>query len=62
MSILIEKSGVLSTIQDMGRTGFRRFGINPNGAMDKTAARLINRLLGNDDTEANLEMHFPRLF
>ena len=59
MSILIEKSGVLSTIQDTGRTGFRRFGINPNGAMDKTAARLINILLGNDDLEADLEMHFP---
>ncbi len=38
MSIRIEKSGILSTIQDTGRTGFRRFGINPNGAMDKTAA------------------------
>ena len=59
MSILIEKSGVLSTIQDTGRTGFRRFGINPNGAMDKSAVRLINILLGNDETEAVLEMHFP---
>jgi antagonist of KipI len=59
MSILVEKSGVLSTIQDLGRTGFRRFGINPNGAMDARAARLINILLGNDETEAILEMHFP---
>lgn len=59
MSILIEKSGLLSTIQDLGRTGFRRFGINPNGAMDKIAARLINVLLGNCDGKAVLEMHFP---
>ncbi len=59
MSILIKKSGVLSTIQDLGRTKFRRFGINANGAMDKTAARLINILLGNDENEAVLEMHFP---
>ena len=59
MSIITEKSGLLSTIQDLGRTGFRRFGINPNGAMDKTAVRLINILLGNDETEAVLEMHFP---
>ncbi len=59
MSILVERSGLLSTIQDTGRTGFRRFGINPNGAMDKTAVRLINRLLANDDAEAVLEMHFP---
>ena len=59
MSILIQKGSILSTIQDLGRTGFRRFGVNPNGAMDKTAVRLINILLGNDDTEAVLEMHFP---
>jgi len=59
MSILIQKSGLLSTIQDLGRTHFRRFGINPNGAMDKTAVRLINILLDNDETEAVLEMHFP---
>ena len=59
MSILIQKSGVLSTIQDLGRDGFRRFGINPNGAMDKSAMRLINILLSNTETEAVLEMHFP---
>lgn len=59
MSILIKKSGVLSTVQDLGRTKFRRFGINPNGAMDKSAARLINILLGNDENEAVLETHFP---
>ncbi|MBA3601520.1 MAG: biotin-dependent carboxyltransferase family protein [Acidobacteria bacterium] len=59
MSILIQKSGLLSTIQDLGRTHFRRFGINPNGAMDKSAIRLINILLGNNETEAVLEIHFP---
>ena len=59
MSLIIQKEGILTTVQDFGRYGFRRFGINPNGVMDKTAARLINILLGNDDTEAVLEMHFP---
>ncbi len=59
MSILVQKSGILSTIQDLGRKGFRKFGINPNGAMDSHAVRLINILLGNDETEAVLEMHFP---
>ncbi len=59
MSILIQKSGILSTIQDLGRKGFRQFGINPNGAMDSGAVRLINILLGNSETEAVLEMHFP---
>ncbi len=59
MSIFIKKSGILTTVQDLGRNGFRRFGINPNGAMDTQAVRLINILLGNDESEAVLEMHFP---
>ncbi len=59
MSVLIKKSGLLTTIQDLGRKGFRQLGINPTGAMDFRAVRLINILLGNDETEAVLEMHFP---
>ena len=59
MSILIKKSGILDTFQDLGRNGNRRKGINPNGAMDKFAVRLLNILLGNDENEAALEMHFP---
>jgi len=59
MSILINKTGILTTVQDFGRTNFRRFGINLNGAMDKIAVRLINSLLANDENEAVLEMHFP---
>ncbi|CAN5521879.1 5-oxoprolinase subunit PxpC [soil metagenome] len=59
MSILVQKSGLLSTIQDLGRKGCRRFGINPNGVMDKQAVRLINILLGNDEKAAVLAMHFP---
>src|SRR5580765_209774 len=59
MSILLKKPGILTTLQDLGRRKYRRFGINPNGAMDTTATRLINILLGNDENEAVLEMHFP---
>lgn len=59
MSIFVKKSGILTTIQDLGRKDFRRFGINPNGAMDAQAVRLINILLGNDEKEAVLEIHFP---
>ena len=59
MSILIQKAGILTTLQDLGRHGYRRFGINPSGVMDQAAARLINILVGNDDNEAVLEMHFP---
>ncbi len=59
MSISINNAGILTTVQDAGRNGYRRFGINTNGAMDRAAARLINILLGNSDTEAVLETHFP---
>jgi len=59
MSVFINKAGILTTVQDAGRNGYRRFGINPNGAMDSAAVRLINILLGNFDSEAVLEMHFP---
>ena len=50
---------MLATIQDLGRTGSRRFGINPNGAMDPLAVRAINIALGNDENTSVLEMHFP---
>jgi len=59
MSVLIKKPGILTTVQDLGRDGFRRFGVNPNGAMDKTAVRLINALLATDENAPVLEMHFP---
>ena len=50
---------MLTTVQDLGRTRWRRFGINPNGVMDTIAARAINIALGNDENLAVLEMHFP---
>ncbi len=59
MSLLLQKSGILTTVQDLGRTGSMRFGINPGGAMDRAAARIANIIVGNDDNEAVLEMHFP---
>ena len=58
-SITIIKAGFLTTIQDLGRTGYRRFGINPGGAMDHRAARIVNGLAGNDENPPVLEMHFP---
>ena len=59
MSLLINKPGILTSIQDLGRTGHRALGINPSGVMDRTAAVLINTLLGNSRNEAVLELHFP---
>ncbi len=59
MTLLIEKPGILTSVQDLGRLGYRRSGINPGGVMDRTAARLINILLGNKENAAVIEMHFP---
>ncbi len=59
MSILIVRPGILSTVQDNGRFGHQRLGINPNGVMDRAAMRSINCLVNNDENEAVIEMHFP---
>jgi antagonist of KipI len=59
MSISFTKSGILNTVQDLGRYGHRREGINPGGAMDHESLRILNILLGNDENEAAIELHFP---
>lgn len=49
--------GFLTTIQDArGRPGLGRFGIPPGGAMVPEAARLANRLVGNDGDAPVLEV------
>src|SRR6478735_3238104 len=59
MSVLFEKAGILTTVQDAGRVGCRSLGINVSGSMDSAAARVANILVGNDGQAAVLEMHFP---
>jgi antagonist of KipI len=59
VSILIVKSGVLDTIQDKGRIGFSKWGINTNGAMDFYAMQMANALVGNNLSEPVIELHFP---
>ncbi|MEP6850243.1 MAG: biotin-dependent carboxyltransferase family protein [Acidobacteriota bacterium] len=59
MSLTIVKEGIFTTLQDLGREGFRSLGVNPGGVMDRAATRIINTLLGNSDNEGVLEMHFP---
>jgi antagonist of KipI len=59
MSIKIIKPGILDSLQDAGRYGYRHMGINPTGAMDTYAAAVANFLVGNESGEAVIEMHFP---
>jgi len=56
MSLAVLKPGVLTTIQDLGRPGWQRYGIPIGGAVDAFAARVANALVGNDDGAAMLEM------
>ena len=55
MSITILKPGMMSSIQDLGRWGFQKYGIPIGGVMDTTSATTVNRLCGNEDGEALLE-------
>lgn len=59
MVLIIKKEGIFTSVQDLGKYGLQRLGINPRGAMDRTAVRIINLLLGNDEKIPVLEMHFP---
>jgi len=56
-TIDVLEAGVQSTIQDYpGRLGYWAVGVPPSGAMDDLALRLANRLVGNDEGEAGLEL------
>lgn len=52
----IKESGMLTTVQDLGRHGYQRFGVPVCGAMDPFALRIANALVGNDLGSAGLEM------
>lgn len=55
MSIRVLSSGLLTTLQDLGRIGRQRAGIPVCGAMDRTALRIANLLVGNPHDAAALE-------
>jgi len=54
--IVVLKPGLLATVQDLGRAGHRERGICPGGALDTLALTLANRLVGNPDGAAGLEL------
>ena len=55
-SIRVLKPGLQTTIQDLGRFGLAHLGVSPCGAADSLSFRAANRLLGNPDNAAGLEM------
>ncbi|ACB84729.1 biotin-dependent carboxyltransferase family protein [Natranaerobius thermophilus] len=54
-TIKITDPGPFTTIQDLGRFGFQRYGMAPSGAMDEVSFQLGNYLLGNEPNAAAIE-------
>ncbi|WP_231947036.1 biotin-dependent carboxyltransferase family protein [Leifsonia sp. 21MFCrub1.1] len=48
--------GALALVQDLGRPGLAALGVGRSGALDRAALRLGNRLLGNDEGDAGIEV------
>lgn len=55
-SIQILRPGWLTTVQDLGRPGYQHWGMPVGGAMDRLALLAANRLVGNPDGSAVLEI------
>lgn len=54
--IIVVKGGWLTTVQDLGRYGYQQYGVPVAGAMDSFSAMVANRLVGNPDGAAVLEL------
>jgi antagonist of KipI len=54
--IHVQSPGMLTTVQDLGREGFGPMGVSPSGAADAVSLRIGNRLVGNTEGAAGLEM------
>ncbi|MBO6101233.1 MAG: 5-oxoprolinase subunit PxpB [Spirochaetaceae bacterium] len=51
----ILESGLLTTVQDLGISGFQKYGIGQSGAMDQISFALANEICGNEKNAACLE-------
>lgn len=52
----ILQPGMLTSVQDLGRSGHRQQGIHPGGALNLLALSTANLLVGNPNTAAGLEI------
>lgn len=55
MKMFVRGAGFLTSVQDLGRIGYRQSGISIGGALDSHAMRVANALVGNNDLAAGLE-------
>jgi antagonist of KipI len=61
MNAQVLSAGFLTSVQDLGRTGFRQSGVSLGGALDLHALRVANALVGNPDQAAGLELSLGKL-
>lgn len=54
--ITVIKPGWLTTVQDLGRYGYQQYGVPVSGAMDRRSFIIANRLVGNYDNDAGVEI------
>ncbi|MDC6351404.1 biotin-dependent carboxyltransferase family protein [Zeaxanthinibacter sp. PT1] len=54
--LTVKKTGLYTSIQDLGRFGYRKLGVPGSGAMDSYAASVANSLLENEEEDAVLEI------
>jgi len=54
-TLTVVDAGPQTTVQDRGRPGWAHLGVPRAGALDRPAAELANRLVGNDPVAAVLE-------
>ncbi|BBG00983.1 MULTISPECIES: 5-oxoprolinase subunit C family protein [Pseudonocardia] len=60
--VLVLATGPLATVQDAGRPGLGTLGVGVSGAADRTSFRLANRLVGNPEEAAAVEVTFGGLW
>jgi len=56
VTLRIDQPGLCSTVQDLGRRGHGASGVGPAGAADPLSLRIGNRLIGNPESAAAIEM------
>ncbi|MCA0170596.1 biotin-dependent carboxyltransferase family protein [Bacillus sp. RAR_GA_16] len=52
----VEKPGLYTTYQDLGRVGYLKYGVPASGALDRFALQVGNILVGNERGAAGLEV------
>ena len=54
--ISVLNPGFYTTVQDLGRFGYQKYGVPVSGAMDLNSAKQANVLIGNNEHDAVLEI------